>query len=98
MRTRAQSAEGSAESPSSMHPDRDVDAPRSRLPTTFLALLAIAGAILLFMSLVYQRPAGTGMNHPGIGGNLPNVTLQPLLNADETLALDDLRGKVTLID
>src|SRR5262245_21565945 len=81
-----------------MHPEQDVDPPRSRLPGGFVILLAVAAALVLYVSLIYKPQRPVGLRHPSVGGQMPNVTLDPLLNTEEPVSIGDLHGKVTLID
>jgi thiol-disulfide isomerase/thioredoxin len=78
--------------------DRAIDPPKSGLATVFLAVLAIVGAGLLFVSLIYKRHPPIGLHHPNVGEHMANVKLEPLLNADQAIDTYDLRGKVVLID
>lgn len=80
-----------------MHPDRDVDPPAAKT-RWFLVFLGIVGAILLFLALMRQPGPPVGLRHPGVGDRLESLSVQPLVNTDQAVTLDDLDGKVTLIN
>src|SRR4051812_5487847 len=81
-----------------MHPDQDVDPPRRSSRGMFL-ILAIAAAVVLFAVLLRQRESsGLGNAPAAVGQHLDSLQLEPLLNADKSVELSDLRGKVTLIN
>ena len=80
-----------------MHPDQDVDPP-PRSSRGLILVLAIVAGVLLFVSLVRRREAAEGNVPAAIGKQLGNVKLEPLLNADQSLDLDSLHGKVTLVN
>jgi cytochrome c biogenesis protein CcmG/thiol:disulfide interchange protein DsbE len=81
-----------------MHPDQDVDPPPAAKTRWFLVFLGIAGAILLFVALMRQPGPPVGLRHPGVGGRFEDLSVQPLVNADQAVTLNDLDGKVTLIN
>lgn len=81
-----------------MHPDKDVDPPRSSSSAWFLALLGIIGIVLLIVFLRRGPRQPEGVEHPSRGASLESVTVEPLLNAEQPIALSELDGKVTLIN
>lgn len=73
------------------------DAPRksSSWLWMLLAIAAIAGFIVL---LANRRNVPEGDQHPGIGRPLKILQLEPLTGDSQPLQLDDVRGKVVLIN
>jgi thiol-disulfide isomerase/thioredoxin len=81
-----------------MHPDQAADPPAAGNYRWFLLFLGVVGAILLFLALVRQPGPPVGLRHPGVGDRFEQLSVQPLVNTDQAVTLDDLEGKVTLIN
>ena len=71
----------------------------------WLGQAAVVGLIVLLGVLIWrqvtrQRPGeeGLGTNHPAVGQSLANFSVEPLTGGDQPLNLDDLSGKVALIN
>lgn len=63
------------------------------------ASLAIAAAVSLALLPGAWRPAGPGaLRHPAVGQKLPRLELQPLTGDGEPVSLDDLSGRVVLLN
>ena len=82
-----------------MHPDQKVDSP-SRPTSPWLLPLAIVVGVTLLLIVLVSRPRTdpVGIHHPGVGGRIGKFSVQPLLNTEQRVSLDDLHGKVTLIN
>jgi len=61
------------------------------------AVLVIAAMIALFVMPVLESGLPRG-EHPAVGKKLPRLELQPLLVADRSVGLEDLAGKVVLLN
>lgn len=82
-----------------MHPDKDVDPPPPGSSRWFLGFLGILAAFVAFVYVMRQTdPAPLGIKHPAVGRSLSAIHLEPLVNADEPVTLEDVQGKVTLIN
>jgi cytochrome c biogenesis protein CcmG/thiol:disulfide interchange protein DsbE len=66
--------------------------------SVFLAVVVVslAGALLSVGGDVPEGP--TPEEHPAIGQKLARLDLEPLMGADEPVTLDDLAGKVVLVN
>ena len=60
-----------------------------------LLLLVIAGLLLVYFGVLYE---GRGGSDVIVGKTLRELKLQPLIGRGEPVSLDDLRGKVVLIN
>jgi thiol-disulfide isomerase/thioredoxin len=82
-------------------PATDADA-QSRVPPTargWLVLAVIAAGILAYLVLVAGRGGGdAGTQGPAIGRKLPYLQLEPLTGDARPVSLDDLAGRVTLVN
>jgi thiol-disulfide isomerase/thioredoxin len=71
----------------------------------WLGQVALVGLIVLLGLLIWRqvtrpRPGeeGQGTRHPAVGQSLANFSVEPLTGGDRPLGLDDLAGKVALIN
>jgi thiol-disulfide isomerase/thioredoxin len=65
--------------------------------TTWLLLALLAVAFLILHSLSGDR-TGKAESNPAVGRALPALDLQPLTGGGSEVTLDDLRGKVVLVN
>jgi thiol-disulfide isomerase/thioredoxin len=68
-------------------------------PLKWISLVLLAGLVLVYVSIVggpARRPPGT--EGPAIGKRLPYLRLDPLTGDSRAVSLDDLRGRVTLVN
>jgi thiol-disulfide isomerase/thioredoxin len=73
--------------------------PRKRSDAWWLAAAAIVlVAILISKLLSTTVPSRKATEYPGVGQPLPLLELQPLTGTTQGISLDDIRGKVTLIN
>ena len=70
--------------------------PSSLLPLGMLVILALL-ALTLMVSL-RGGTRGFGESHPAVGTELHSLDLKPLINVDDGVTLDDLSGKIVLIN
>lgn len=67
--------------------------------TTPIGLILIAMFILVGVVIWKQRPVEpSGMEHPAVGITLSGLDLQPLTGAKTNVAIENLKGRVTLIN
>jgi cytochrome c biogenesis protein CcmG/thiol:disulfide interchange protein DsbE len=71
--------------------------PRS-IPWLWVVLAVAAG--LLTLRLTFMTPVGheSGRQHPGVGQKMPPLSLQPLTFEGDAVSLDDLKGKVVVVN
>jgi cytochrome c biogenesis protein CcmG, thiol:disulfide interchange protein DsbE len=84
-----------------MHPDTDIDRPPTGsrfLPWVLLGLVAAAAIVLLVVLPRRGAPPVGALTHAGVGQELTDVRFEPLINTDEPLAIEELRGKVVLVN
>ncbi len=65
----------------------------------WLALALLAAVVLVYLTIVGgpgRQPEGT--QGPAIGRRLPYLQLEPLTGDSQPVSLDDLRGRVTLVN
>lgn len=83
-------------------PYRTGDLIGSRTATTlriWLLFAAVAGVVLLLISLLWRRPGGgVGRSHPGVGQKLPSVELTPLTTDGDPVTSVDLAGRVVVLN
>jgi thiol-disulfide isomerase/thioredoxin len=63
-----------------------------------VVLVGLAIAVVVSRQLGGHRRDGMGAEHPAVGLALKHLALEPLTGADRPLMLDDLAGKVVLIN
>jgi cytochrome c biogenesis protein CcmG, thiol:disulfide interchange protein DsbE len=73
----------------------EVDSPRRRSSSVLKILLLFGGFMLL--GTLFLVWLGTPTASQSIGQPLPTLDLQPLLNVESSLTLDEVRGKVTVL-
>lgn len=86
------------------------DAPRrSPQATCLIVLLISVGAFCLLLlvvlavsfiafPVVLDSAIGELQEHPAMGQKLPHLELEPLTSAEEAVSLDDLQGKVVVVN
>ncbi len=70
-----------------------------RRPWTLISLALLAAVVLVYLVVIgglRLRPQGT--QGPAIGRRLPYLQLEPLTGDSQSVSLDDLRGRVTLVN
>lgn len=70
-----------------------------RRPIKWISLVLLAAGVLVYVSIVggpSRRPPGS--EGPAIGRRVPYLRLDPLTGDSHTVSLDDLTGRVTLVN
>jgi cytochrome c biogenesis protein CcmG/thiol:disulfide interchange protein DsbE len=66
---------------------------------SWISFLLLAAAILVYVAIVGgPRRAPSGAEGPAIGRRLPYLRLEPLTGDSRSVSLDDLSGRVTLVN
>jgi thiol-disulfide isomerase/thioredoxin len=82
--------------------DATQPAPAERKPTaarSWISLLVLVAAILVYVAVVGgPRRGPMGTEGPSIGRHLPYLQLEPLTGDSKAVSLDDLAGRVTLLN
>ena len=71
---------------------------RGRRSWSWIALLLSAAVFLVYLSVVGRPGRRPGSEGPAIGLHLPYLRLEPLTGDSNAVTLDDLLGRVTLIN
>ncbi|HQU42070.1 MAG: hypothetical protein B7Z73_09055 [Planctomycetia bacterium 21-64-5] len=81
--------------------DSEVPPSRPRLPWFWIVLAVGAGLLVLRLSAsgpLAPSARNAGGAHPGVGKRLTSLSLRPLTFAGDPLTLDDLAGKVVVLN
>ncbi len=87
-------------------PEQHVNQPPTPSPSTapsrglwiVLVLLGILGLVAVVLILMTLWPAPPLVSHPAVGNRLSILELKPLTGDAAPVTLDDLKGKVVLVD
>lgn len=72
---------------------------RQRPKSDWIVLAAIFGVFLLYLGWQRFGPVSQeGLSHPAVGQELEAFEVDPLLDAEQSLSRESLRGKVALIN
>jgi cytochrome c biogenesis protein CcmG, thiol:disulfide interchange protein DsbE len=64
----------------------------------WVPVLALAAVVLVYLAWSRGRRAGSGTEGPAIGRTLPYLRLEPLTGSTTPVTLDDLKGRVTVVN
>lgn len=83
-----------------MHPDSptNIDEPRKSSALLILFVVFLLGFGIFVWSVRNRDRSPDATQHPGVGKKLADIKLQPLIYADTSVSLADLRGRVVLLN
>ncbi len=73
-------------------------APRRSQVVTWIGVLVIVAVGLVFIKIITSSRETRDGTHPAIGRKLLALEAAPLVGTDKPLSLEDLKGKVTLVN